>query len=155
MKLIPWFQQSPVATLSTDFEGFFKDLFGADGSFQRLPETYRRAPMPAVNLADTEKEFVATVELPGLDEKDLDIQILGSQLVISGERKWEEEKKEKNYYRIESQYGAFRRAIELPEGLSMDADAIRASYEKGMLEVRIPKVEPRPAARIKVKAKAK
>jgi HSP20 family protein len=153
MKVIPWFQQSPVATLSTDFEGLFKDFFG--GNRSRLPEAFRGASMPAVNLADTEKEFVASVELPGLDEKDIEIQVLGSQLVISGERKWEEEKTDKEYYRIESQYGAFRRAIELPEGLNLDSDAIKANYEKGMLEVRIPKVEPRPAAKIKVKARGK
>lgn len=152
MKLIPWFQQSPTATLGRDLDVLVKDFFG-NGGLERLPEAFRRGPFPAVNLADTEKEFVAAIELPGLSEKDIDIQLLGSQLIVSGERRWEEEKKDKEYYRVESQYGSFRRSIELPEGLDLDHDAIKATYEKGVLEIRIPKVEPRPAAKIKIKGK--
>jgi HSP20 family protein len=147
MKLIPWRERTPFAALSTDFDDLVGDLL-ARGSM--LPETFKRTPIPAVNLAETGKEFVATIELPGLEEKDVSVQILGDQLVISGERKWEEEKKDKEFYRVESQYGAFKRVVPLPEGLNLDADAVTAKLQKGILEVRIPKVEPKPATKIKV-----
>ena len=151
MKLIPFRERSPLATLTTDWDHWLDDWF--KGSGQHLPEAFRRGLMPPVNLAETQKEFVATIELPGLEEKDIQVQVLGNQLVISGERKGEDEKKDKEYYRVESQYGAFRRAIELPEGLNTDTDAIKASYQKGVLEVRLMKVEPKPAAKVKVVAK--
>ena len=149
MKLIPWSHQSPTATLSSDFESLVKDLFEGNG-FQRLPEAFRRAPMPAVNLADTEKEFVATVELPGLEEKDIDLRMMGNQLTISAERKWEDEKKGKEFHRVESQFGRFERSVTLPENIKVGAcDAL---YKKGVLTITIPKAEPTPASKIMVKA---
>jgi HSP20 family protein len=152
MKLMPWRERAPTATLHSDFEDWMKQFFDGDG-MNRLPKVFQRGLVPAINLADDKDAFIATVELPGLKSDDIEIQMVGDQLVISGERKWEEEKKEKEYYRVESQYGSFRRAVELPAGLNKDPDAIVASYEGGMLEIRIPKVEPKPAARIEVKTK--
>jgi len=153
MKLTTWKQPAPTATLRTDFDEWMKDFFEEKDWFNRLPTAFQRKPMPAINLADTEKAFLATVELPGLEMEDIDIQLIGHQLVITGERKWEKEQKDKDFYRVESQYGSFRRAVELPDGLNLDPKAVDASYEKGMLEVRIPKLEPKPATHIKVKAK--
>jgi HSP20 family protein len=144
-----------MALLGSDLEDMMRTAFDERGFFARLPEALRRGPLPVVNLADAEKEFIATIELPGMEEKDIDVQILGQQLVIAGERRFEEEKRDREFYRIESEYGAFRRAIELPEGLNLDPDAVRASYSKGVLEVRIPKTEPRPATKIKVKGNNK
>jgi HSP20 family protein len=153
MKLTPWKQVAPTATLRTDFDDWMKDLFEEKNWFNRLPTAFQQRPMPAINLADTEKAFLATVELPGLELDEIDIQLVGRQLVISGERKWEEEKKDKDYYRVESQYGTFRRAIELPDGLVLDPEKVDASYTKGMLEISIPKLEPKPTKHIKVKTK--
>jgi HSP20 family protein len=147
---MPWRERAPDATLHNDFENWVKHFFDGDG-FNHLPAALQRGPVPPINLADTGDQFVATVELPGLEKDDFEIQMVGDQLVISGERKWEEQKKDKEYYRVESQYGSFRRAIELPDGLNHDPDSIAASYVDGMLEIRIPKVEPKPAARIQVK----
>lgn len=148
MKLMPWRDRSQLATLSADWDNWMADWFNTPTN--KLPEVFRRAPMPPVNLAETPKEFIATIEIPGLEEKDIQVQLLGDQLVISGERKWEEEKKDKEYYRVESQYGSFRRVIEVPDGLNMDADAIRANYSKGVLEVRMAKFQPKPAVKIRV-----
>ncbi|MEE8467019.1 MAG: Hsp20/alpha crystallin family protein, partial [Planctomycetota bacterium] len=66
--------------------------------------------------------------------------------------KWKEEKKEKEYHRVESQYGSFQRNITLPEGARLDSNSVEATYEKGILKITIPKVEPTPACKIKVKA---
>lgn len=157
MNITPWRQRGASAMVQPEIATLFDSLINEEWLGREfssnLPQAFRRGTMPAVNLADSEKEFTATVELPGLDEKDIQIQLLGNQLVVSGERKWEQEKKDKEFYRVESQYGAFGRAIELPEGLRMDPDAIHASYSKGVLEIRIPKLEPRPAAKIAIKSK--
>lgn len=151
MKLTPWKQRAQVSTLQTDFEDWMKEFF--DNGFSRLPKVFQEGPIPAINLAEDTNAFVVTVELPGMKKDEIDIQVIGDQLVISGERKWEEEKKGKEYYRVESQYGSFRRAIQLPSGLNHDPDAIAATCENGVLEVHVPKLEPRPASRIKVKGK--
>ena len=93
-----------------------------------------------------------SIELPGLSEKDIQVQLVGQQLIVAGERKWEDEKKGKEFHRVESQYGAFRRSIQLPENARVDADALVATYKKGVLEISVPKMEPTPAAKIPVKA---
>ncbi len=148
MKLIPWRDRSPLATMSTNWDSWMDDWFDRSGT--KLTEPYRNTPMPPVNLAETPREFIATIELPGYEERDIQVQLVGDQLLISGERKWEEEQKDKEYYRVESKYGTFRRSIELPDGLNMDPEAIKASYAKGMLEIRLAKLEPKPAVKIKV-----
>lgn len=153
MKLMPWKARETATSIFDDFEEWMKEALEGKSPFERLPETFRRRMMPALNLAETEKEFVAQLELPGLDEKDVEVQILGNRLVISGERKFEEEKKEKEYYRVESEYGSFRRMIVLPDGLCCEPDKVAATFEKGMLEVRIPKETPQPTAKIQIKKK--
>ena len=152
MKLMPWRERSAPLSLRGDLDEWFDRLF-EEPLLTRLPEAYRRGPLPAVNVGEDEHEFTATFELPGLTEEEIEIQILGNQLVVSGERKWEDEKKDKEYHRVESQYGAFRRSVLLPDGLNLDPDAIAAVYRKGLLEVTLPKLEPKPATRIKVKAR--
>ena len=153
MKLTPWRSRTSTATLRSDVSDWMKDLFEDNTLVNRLPTVFRQDSLPAVNLADLEEEFVATVELPGLNPDDIDVQLMGDHLVISGERKWEEEEKAKEFYRVESQFGSFRRAIELPNGLRLNPESIEASYDNGMLQIRIPKVEPKPTAHIKVKKK--
>jgi len=148
MKLMPWRDRSSLPTMSSDFDSLWDDWFNRSAA--KMPESFRSAPMPPINLAETPKEFIASIELPGYEERDIQVQLIGDQLVISGERKWEEEQKDKEYYRVESRYGSFRRAIELPDGLNMDPEAIKANYAKGMLEVRLAKLEPKPAHKIKV-----
>ena len=148
MKLIPW--QRPALTRRTDslFNRLFEDAFDFNYN-DKLPETFRTNLVPAVNVAEDEKALTVSVELPGLEEKDIDVEVMGNQLVISGERKFEEEKKEKDFHRVEHQYGSFSRTVTLPTGLK--TDAVDAVYKKGILTVSIPKVEPTPVAKIKVK----
>ena len=151
MNLIPRRDRSVLSTFRSELDNLFQRFPFGDGD-DRLPEVFGRATVPAVNISETEKSWTVAVELPGLNEKDIQVQILGRQLVISGERKWEEEKKNKEYHRVESQYGAFQRAIELPDNLRLDPDSVGATYRRGMLEVTLAKIEPTPAAKIPVKA---
>jgi HSP20 family protein len=158
MNILPWRDRStmvPRSELANLFDSMFNDDWFQRDHLSHLPQALRRGGVPAINVAESDKDFTVSAELPGLDEKDIQVQILGNQLVIAGERRWEDEKRDREYHRIESQYGSFRRVIELPEGVAKEADQIEASYSKGVLEIRLPKREPKPAAKIAVKSKEK
>ena len=114
----------------------------------KLPEVFQKPAMPATNVSETDKSFIVSMDIPGLEEKDIDVKLMGNQLTITAERKWEEEKKGREFHRVESQYGMFERTFSLPNNLRTQYG--EASYKKGVLTVTFPKVEPTPAAKIKV-----
>lgn len=95
--------------------------------------------MPDIDEFEDEKAFFVTVELPGMDENDIDLSLKGRTLTIRGEKKQEEEKKEKDWYRRERMFGSFRRVIELPS--EIDIEGIEASFDKGVLSMTLPKTE--------------
>jgi len=92
---------------------------------------------PAVDFIEKDKEYELTAELPGLDEKNVEVKLSNGMLSISGEKKEEKEEKKEGYYFSERRYGSFKRAFRVPEGV--DADKIEASFDKGVLTVRLPK----------------
>jgi HSP20 family protein len=92
---------------------------------------------PAVDIYETENELVLTAELPGVEEKDVEIKIEDNTLSLKGERKFERETKEENYHRIERAYGSFFRSFSLPNYI--DQEKISADYENGLLRVHMPK----------------
>jgi HSP20 family protein len=104
--------------------------------------------VPPVDLVEAEDHFVLRADLPGLSEGDVNIEVQDGTLTISGERKAEHEQREKGWYRIERSFGRFSRSLTLPDGV--DADRIAASFEHGVLEVRIPKPEQRKPRRIAI-----
>ncbi|MDX1366657.1 Hsp20/alpha crystallin family protein [Pseudomonas sp.] len=93
--------------------------------------------IPAVDIAEKEKSFEITAELPGMDEKNIEIKLSNGNLVIKGEKKEETEEKKKDYYLSERHYGSFERIFNLPKGV--DADKIEASFSKGVLTISMPK----------------
>jgi HSP20 family protein len=109
--------------------------------------------MPAVDVVEKDKEFAITAELPGLDEKNVEVKLANGCLVISGEKKDEREEKEKGYYFSERRYGSFRRAFKIPEGV--DADKIEAAFDKGVLTVKLPKTDEAQKAEKKIDIKTK
>jgi HSP20 family protein len=115
-----------------------------------LPEVFRTTNLPPVNVSETDKAFSIAFDLPGLEEKDIDVKVMGNQLSISAERKWEEEKKGREFYRVESQFGRFERSVTLPENLKVGAGD--ANYKKGVLTVTLPKMETTPPQKISVKS---
>lgn len=151
MKLIPRRDPGPLTSFRNEIDELLQRFVGDFDGGTRLPAAFRQDWTPAVDVAETEKSFTFAFELPGLSEKDIQIQLVGNQLVVSAERKWEEEKKGKEFHRVESQYGAFERAVELPANARAQSDAIQATYKRGILEISVPKVEPTPAAKIPVK----
>ena len=106
--------------------------------------------LPAMDLVEAEDHYVLKADLPGLSEDDIKIEFEDRTLTISGERKSEQETKKDGYVRVERSYGAFRRSLTLPEGI--DGDAVTASFDRGVLEVSIPKPEVRKPKRIEIGA---
>jgi HSP20 family protein len=107
---------------------------------------------PAVDVAESEKAYEITAELPGMDEKNVEVKVVDGSITIKGEKQEEKEEKKKDYYLHERHYGAFERSFTLPDGV--DADKIEASFKKGVLTVTLPKKPEaqKPAKKIEVKA---
>lgn len=92
---------------------------------------------PSIDISETEKEIVISAELPGMEDKDIDVSLSKDLLTIKGEKKEGKEEKGKNYYRMERSYGSFCRKIPLPEDI--DADKAEAEFKKGVLTIKLPK----------------
>lgn len=107
--------------------------------------------MPATDIYERDGKYVVKAELPGMEEKDVDVSITGDRLTIKGEKKSETEVKEEDYYRCERAYGNFIRSIDLPS--DADSDKIEASYDNGVLEVVIPKTEAAEPKKIEISAR--
>jgi len=103
---------------------------------------------PPVDIYETDNEVVVRADLPGVDQRDLDIRLENNVLTIKGERKMEQEAKEDNYHRIESAYGTFVRSFTLPA--IVEEDKIKAEYKNGVLKIVLPKKEQAKPRQIKV-----
>jgi HSP20 family protein len=126
-----------------EFDRLFSSLF--DGSGRQVQRW-----VPAMDLVEADDHFVLKADLPGLGEDDVAIEVQDNVLTISGSREAEHERKEKGWYRLERSYGSFSRSLTLPDGV--DADKVEASFDRGVLEVRVPKPEERKPRRISIGA---
>ena len=136
----------PFATLQREIDRLYED-FG-----RGFPSFGGQDLLPLMDVTETDKEIELTAELPGLEEKDVQINVADNVLTIRGEKKTEKEEKDKNYRLVERHYGSFSRTLELPAGV--DPDAIKASIAKGVLTVKVPKPAPAQVKKIEVKAAA-
>ena len=93
--------------------------------------------MPAVDVAEADKAYEITAELPGLDEKNIEVKLANGVLSIKGEKQEEKEEKQKDYYRRERSFGSFERSFQVPD--HVDEDKIEASFKNGILSVTLPK----------------
>ena len=128
---------------------FRRSLWATEPVFQR---EMTWPTMPAVDVTDSEKAYQITAELPGMDEKSIEVKVTDGYLTIKGEKKEEKEEKQKDYYVSERRYGSFERYFALPE--SVDASKIEATFKNGVLKVTLPKTAEaqKPAKKIEVKA---
>jgi HSP20 family protein len=123
----------------------------------RRPLTWWRVPteavgwVPGVEMYEKADKFIVRAELPGMKKEEIDVSVVGDTLTISGERKAETEVKDEDYYRCELCYGKFSRSVGLPT--AVNATKVDASYENGILEITLPKVEAVKPKRITVKTK--
>src|ERR1700687_4887922 len=105
--------------------------------------------VPAVDIYEDAKKVVLKLEVPGIDEKDLDIRVENNTLTVKGERKLEKDEKEENFHRIERRYGSFYRAFTLPS--TVDSENVQASYNAGVLKLELNKKPEAHTKQIEVK----
>ena len=103
---------------------------------------------PAVDVYEDEHAVNLKIEVPGIEEKDLDIRVENNTLTVHGERKFEKEEKEENFRRVERQYGSFTRSFTLPQ--TVDSENVSANYDKGVLKISLPKKAEAKPKQIKV-----
>jgi HSP20 family protein len=147
-EVAPWRPFSDLARWEREMERVFDDFLG-----RRWGPVWGEPPiglsMTAVDLYEEKGEIVAKTELPGVAKEDIQVNISDHLLTIKGEKKREEETKEKNFYRSERSYGSFSRSIELPT--EVQAEKARATFKNGVLELHLPKTEEAKKKEIKVK----
>ena len=131
----------PLTSLRNEIDHLFDDFQNGwpfSGLRDRMPSLLKM-PTPAVDVTDREKDVQIKAELPGMDEDDVEVELSGKFLTISGKKEEEREEGEKgsNYYLSERHYGSFSRSIAVPDGI--DGDKVEASFNKGVLTVTLPK----------------
>src|SRR5438876_10867939 len=123
----------------------FRESYSPEGPEEALTTT---SFAPPVDIYEDEHNITLKIEVPGIDEKDIDVRIENNTLTVHGERKIEKEEKEENYRRIERQYGSFTRTFTLPN--TVDSESVSANYEKGVLKVKLAKKAEAKPKQIKV-----
>jgi HSP20 family protein len=122
-------------------------LFGALNTATEIPAT-TASFVPAVDVYEDDKKVVLKLEVPGIEEKDLDVRVEKQTLTVKGERKFENEEKKENFHRIERRFGSFYRAFTLPS--TVDTDKVDAKYEAGVLKLELQKKPEAQPKQIKV-----
>ena len=144
-----------VDRLFDDFSGgMWRSPFGR--SFFDI-EPFRRSEtafssVPAVDVTQTDKGYEITAELPGMEDKDIEVKLANGVLTLRGEKREEKEEKNKDYYVRERSFGSFERSFQVPE--DVDADKVNASFKKGVLTVMLPKSAQAQKAEKKIEVKA-
>ena len=148
-RLSPWARTyDPFATLQREVERVFEDFSRGFPTFSAGTTELT----PKMDVSETDKEFELTFELPGLEEKDVEVNVADNVLTMRGEKKAEKEHNDKNYCMTERSYGSFMRSVELPDGI--DPEAIKATITKGVLKVIVPKPAPAVTKKVDIKAAA-
>ena len=142
--LTRWDPFREFSTLQDRMNRLFRDSF-TEGRDEALTTT---GFAPAVDVYEDEHNVTLKIEVPGIEEKDIDVRIENNLLTVHGERKFEKEEKEENYRRIERQYGSFTRSFTLPN--TVDAEKVNANYDKGVLKITLAKKAEAKPKQIKV-----
>jgi HSP20 family protein len=134
------------------FDDFFRGIGTSPARFGGGEGAFGLAGTPRVDVSETDDAYEVVAELPGLEEKDVDVLLDRNMLTLKGEKRAEREQRDKNYYLAERSFGSFRRSIPLP--VEIDQDKVEANFKNGVLTVRLPKAEQArsQAKRIEVKS---
>jgi HSP20 family protein len=150
MALIRWEPVRELNTIQSEMNRLFNTFF--DASAPGNGQTPTRRWIPAMDLVESENELVLRADLPGMAEDDVKIEVEDNVLTVSGHRKAEHEERKDGYFRVERAFGSFQRSLTLPEGV--DAEKVTANFDRGVLEVRIPKPEQRKPRKVTISAGA-
>ncbi len=142
MAIVRWDPGREVDSLQSEVNRLFDTFFGG------RPANGVRRWVPPMDLVETDDHLVLKADLPGLDSDDVNIEVKDGVLTVSGERKTEHEERADGFYRVERAFGGFSRSMSLPQ--QVDAEQISANFDKGVLEVRIPKPEERKPHRVQI-----
>jgi HSP20 family protein len=145
--LTPWRERREVDNLRREMDRLFDRFFDLKPiPFPSEEDNF----VPAVDVSERENDVLVKAELPGMEAKDIDVSVRGRMLSIRGERKHETEDKGENYHRVERSYGSFSRSVELPA--EVDESKVDATYKRGVLSLRLPKLVKESVKKIAIKA---
>ena len=130
--LTRWDPFREFSTLQDRMNRLYRDSYG-----EREEALTTSSFAPPVDVYEDEHNVTLKIEVPGIDEKDIDVRVENNTLTVHGERKFEKEEKEENFRRVEQQYGSFTRSFTLPN--TVDTDSIQANYDKGILKIQLAK----------------
>ena len=143
--LTRWDPFREFVTIQDRMNRLFRDSYGPEGREEALTTS---TFAPPVDVYEDEHNVTLKIEVPGIEEKDIDVRIENNTLTVHGERKYEKEEKEENYRRVERQYGSFTRTFTLPN--TVDQDSVQADYDKGVLKIKLAKKSEAKPRQIKV-----
>lgn len=152
---LPGVQMPPFQQLQGEMDRLFNNFFrGFAPPFAglgqwpslRMPGMTESLLKPTLDISSSDNDYTISVEVPGVEEKDVKIEVANNNLTISGDKKQQKEEKDKNFYRVERSYGSFRRVLSLPN--DADQEKIKASFKKGVLTLIIPR-KPLPESAVK------
>ena len=144
MALVRWEPVRELDNLQGEVNRLFDTFFGGAGNGGGRARRW----VPAMDLVETEEALVLHADLPGLDQDDVSIEVKDNVLTVSGKRDAEHAEKADGYFRVERAFGSFSRSLALPEGV--DPEKVQANFDRGVLEVTIPKPEQRQPRRIEI-----
>ncbi len=143
--LTRWEPFREFSTLQDRMNRLFRESYSEGGRDESLTTS---SFAPAVDVYEDEHNVTLKIEVPGIEEKDIDVRLENNTLTVHGERKIEKEEKEENYRRVERQYGSFTRTFTLPT--TVDSEKVSATYDKGVLKISLPKKAEAKPKQIKV-----
>ena len=146
MALVRWEPVRELNSLQNEVNRLFSTFF--DTPTTGNGSGYARRWIPPMDLVETDDHYVLTADLPGLGQEDINLEFEDNLLTLSGERKAEQKENREGYYRLERATGSFSRSLTLPEGVN--PDAVTATFDKGVLEVRIQKPEQRKPKKVAI-----
>jgi HSP20 family protein len=148
MALVRWEPVRELTSIQNEMNRLFNTFFDTPTTGNGGTTNALRRWIPPMDLVETDDHFVLKADLPGLTEADVNVEVEDNVLTLSGERRAEHEDKREGYVRVERAFGAFRRSLTLPEGI--EPEAVQASFDNGVLEVRIPKPEERKPRKVAI-----
>lgn len=133
-------EEHPFYSLQREMNRLFDDFFhGFDLEPLRAVEERYAGFSPSIDVRESDNEVTIKAEIPGIDEKDVEVLVCDESVTITGEKKEEQEDKGKDYYHLERTYGSFHRVIPLPKGINLEK--VEATFKNGLLTVKVPKTE--------------
>ena len=145
MTIVRWEPLRELNSLQSEMNRLFNTVFDTPSG---TSGNVLRRWMPAMDLVESGDHFVLRADLPGMSEEDVNIEFEDGTLTVSGERKSEHEDSNEGFHRVERSFGSFSRSLTLPQGI--DPEAVTASFDRGVLEIRIPKPEQRKPRKIAI-----